>query len=119
MNQTLLRQDGVKESKTDLNTQSSTLTFKPGEAIDFGKLAKAVDTSGFTAGEIKVWATGRVETADGQILFKVSGSDQIFLLVNNEAVVKLKAAQGRRVKVIGRVQFKETPVTLVIEGVEM
>ena len=119
MNATLLRQDGVATSNTDLETQTSTLTFKPGKAIDFRKLAKAVDTAGFTVGEIRVWVTGQVEIADGQVLFKVGGSDQIFLLVDNEAVVKLKAAQGRRAKVIGRVQFKETPVTLVIESVEM
>ena len=106
-------------SKTDLDTQSSTLTFKPGKAIDFGKLAKAVDTAGFTPGEIKVWATGRIEIADGQITFKVSGSNQTFPLVNNGLAATLKAAQGKEIKVIGRVEFKETPSRLIVERFQM
>ena len=116
MNQSLLRQDGVDSSKTDLETQSSTLTFKPGRLIDFGKLAKAVDTAGFTAREIKVWVTGRVEVVGGQTLFKVSGSDLTFPLVNNELAPTLKAAQGKEVKVIGNIEFTEAPAKLVLES---
>ena len=106
-------------SKTDLDTQSSTLTFKPGKAIDFGKLAKAVDTAGFTPGEIKVWATGRIEIADGQIIFIFGGSDQTFPLTNNELAAKLEAAQGKEVKVTAKVDFKGTPAKLVIESFQM
>ena len=118
MNQSLLRQDGVDTSITDLGTQSSTLTFKPARAVDFGKLAKAVDTAGFTTSEIKVWATGQVEVADGQIIFKVGGSDQTFPLTNNELAMKLKAAQGKEVKVTGKLEFKETPARLLVESFE-
>lgn len=106
-------------SITDLGTQSSTLTFKPARAVDFGKLAKAVDTAGFTAGEIKVWVTGRVEVAGGQTLFRVSGSDQTIPLVDNEAAAKLGAAQEKEVKVIAKVEFKETPAKLLIESFQM
>ncbi len=109
----------MQTSKTDLHTQSSTLTFKPGKAIDFGELTKAVDTAGFTVGEIKVWAAGRVEVAGGQLLFRVSGSDQAFLLVDNEPATNLKAAQGKEIKVTAKVDFKETPAKLVIESFQM
>ena len=105
----------MDSSKTDRETQSSTLTFKPGRLIDFGKLAKAVDTAGFTASEIKVWVTGQVEVLATQTLLKVSGSDQTFPLVNNELAATLKAAQGKEVKVIGKLEFKETPAKLVLE----
>ncbi len=108
----------METSITDLGTQSSTLTFKPGKVIDFAKLAKTVDTAGFTAGEITVWVTGRVEVADGQTLLKVTGGDQTFTLTNNELVAKLKAAQEKEVKVIGKVEFKETPTRLVVESFE-
>ena len=95
------------------------MTFKPGKAIDFGKLAKEVDTSGFTASEIKVWATGRVEVAGGQTLFRVSGSNQAFPLVDDELTAKLKAAEGKEVKLTGKVKFKDTPAKLVVESFRM
>ncbi len=119
MNESLLRQVGVDRSKTDLATQTSTLAFKPGEAIDFGKLAKAVDTAGFTVGDIKVWATGRVEVAGGQLLFRISGSEQALLLLDNDSAAKLKDTQGKEIKVTGKVDFKNTPAKLEIESFQM
>lgn len=119
MNSYLLRQDGVQTSKTDLHTQSSTLTFKPGEAIDFGRLAEAVDTTGFTVGDMKVWATGRVEEAGGQLCFRISGSEQALLLVDNDSAAKLKDTQGKEIKVTGKVDFKNTPAKLEIESFQM
>jgi hypothetical protein len=119
VNATLLRQDGVETSTTDLDTQSSTLTFKPGTIIDFRKLANAIDAAGFTASDMTVWATGRVEVADGQTIFKVGGSDQTFPLTNNELAATLKATQGQEVKVVGKLEFKETPARLLMESFQM
>jgi hypothetical protein len=119
VNKSLLRQDGVADSNTSLETQSSTVTFKKGQAIDFGKLAKAVDTAGFKAAEIKIWATGSIVEHDGRLALKVSGSDQTFPLVENEQAAKLKAALVKEIKVVGRVEFQETPPRLLVESVEM
>lgn len=66
----------MADSNTSLDTQSSTVTFKKGKVIDFEKLAKGVDSAGFKAAEIKIWATGTVEKSDGQVVLKVSGSNQ-------------------------------------------
>lgn len=114
MNKSLLRQDGVANSDTSLETQSSTVTFKKGKAIDFGKLAKAVDSAGFKAAEIKVWAKGIVEEADGKVSLRVSGSNQILPLKGDAA--KLKA--GEEVVVVGNVEFDKKPSTLIVERVE-
>jgi hypothetical protein len=104
----------VADSNTSLETQSSTVTFKKGKVVDFGKLAKAVDSAGFKAAEIKIWAKGTVEKSDGQVVLKVSGSNQTLPLKGE--VAKLKA--GEEVTVVGNVEFDKKPPTLIVERVE-
>ena len=119
MNKSLLRQDGVADSHTSLETHSSTVTFQKGKAIDFAKVAKAVDAAGFTAGEMKIWAGGFVELVDGRVVFRVSGSNQTLPLAENEHTGKLKAALGKEIKVVGNVEFQETPPRLFVESYQM
>ena len=106
----------MEDSDTSLKTQSSTVKFKKGKEIDFSKLAQAVDKAGFKASEIKVWATGTIEQADGKPSLKVSGSNQTFSLKGEES--KLKGLSGKQVTVVGKVEFDKKPVLLVIEDVE-
>ena len=114
MNKSLLRQDGVADSNTSLDTQSSTLTFKKGKTVDFGKLAKAVDSAGFKASEIKIWARGTVEKSNGQLALKVSGSNQTIPLKGEAA----KLEPGKELRVVGNVEFDKKPPLLVVEKVE-
>lgn len=109
----------MADSNTSLDTQSSTVTFKKGNVIDFGKLAKAVDSAGFKAGEIKIWARGTVEQVDGKPSLKISGSDQILPLTNNEQAAKLKDFLGKEIKVVGKLEFDKKPPPLIVEGFEM
>lgn len=104
----------MADSNTSLDTQSSTVTFKKGKVIDFGKLGGAVDHAGFKASEIKIWVRGIVEKSDGQVVLKVSGSNQTLLLKGELA--KLKA--GEEVRVVGNVEFDKTPSTLIVERVD-
>lgn len=109
----------MADSNTSLETQSSTVIFKKGQVIDFGKLAKAVDKAGFKAGEIKIWATGSIVQLDGKLTLKVSGTNQTLPLVENEQTAKLKGPSGKEIKVVGKVEFQEKPPRLVIESFEM
>lgn len=104
----------MADSNTSLDTQSSTVTFKKGKIIDFGKLGGAVDSAGFKAAEIKIWAKGTVEKSDGQVVLKVSGSNQTLPLKGE--VAKLNA--GEEVMVVGNVDFDKKPSTLIVERVE-
>lgn len=106
----------MADSNTSLETQSSTVTFKKGKVIDFGKLGGAVDSAGFKAAEIKIWATGRVEEADGELALKVSGSNQTFPIKGNEQ--KLKGLVGKEVKVVGKLEVDKKPPSLIVESVE-
>ena len=104
----------MADSDTSLKTQSSTVTFKKGKKIDFKKLAGAVDSAGFKASEIKIWARGTVEKSGGQLVLKVSGSDQPFPLGGEVANIK----PGEEATVVGNVEFDKTPSTLIVESVE-
>lgn len=108
----------MADSNTSLETQSSTVTFKKGKVIDFQKLAKAVDSAGFKAAEIKVWARGVVEEADGKVSLRVSDSNQMLPLTNNEQAAKLKDFLGREVRVVGKLELDKRPPSLILESVE-
>ena len=114
MNKSLLRQDGVADSNTSLETQSSIVTFKKGQVVDFGKLAKAVDSAGFKASEIKIWARGTVNQSSGKFSLTVSGSNQTLPLKGKVAELKT----GEEVMVAGNVEFDKKPPTLIVERVE-
>jgi hypothetical protein len=94
------------------------VTFKKGKVVDFQKLARAVDSAGFKAAEVKVWAKGTVEPGDGRLFFKVSGSGQSFPLKKNEQTAKLKGLLGKEVRVVGKLEFEEKPLPLIVESIE-
>lgn len=119
MNKSLLRQDGVADSNTSLETQSSTVIFKKGQVIDFGKLVKAIDRAGFKAGEITIWATGSITQLGGELALKVSGSNQTFPLVENEQTAKLRVAVGKEITVVGKVELQKAPPRLAAESFQM
>lgn len=104
----------MKESKTSLETQSSTLRFKPGKPVSFTEIDQAVDRAGFKAGEITVWAKGafRVEP-DGRLVFVVSGTNQALVLADGPEAAKLKAEAGHEVGLVAKVDRKEQPPRLI------
>ncbi len=108
----------MAESNTSLESQSSTVTFKKGNIIDFKKLAQAVDRAGFKASEIRVWARGIVEEVGGKVSLRVSGSNQTFSLREKEQTTKLKSLSGKEVSVAGKLELDKGPPTLIVESLE-
>lgn len=115
MSKSLRRLDVVRDANTELDTQSSTVTFKPAQAIDFKALAAAVDKAGFKASSITIWAKGALSaTPDGGLIFTVSGSHQTFPIAEPPEAAKQKAMVGKEMPIVARVQFDDTPPRLVI-----
>ncbi|MBI4381839.1 MAG: heavy-metal-associated domain-containing protein [candidate division NC10 bacterium] len=115
MSKSLGRLDVVHDVKTDLSTQRSALTFKPGKPIDFHALADAVDKAGFTAGSITIWAKGTLSAPpDGGVIFTVSGSNQTFLVADSPEVTRLKREAGKEIPLVGKVLFTEMPPRLIL-----
>lgn len=109
----------MKESKTSLETQSSTLMFKAGKSVDFGEIDKAVDRAGFKAGEITVWAKGtpRVEP-DGRLVFIVSGTNQVLAVADSPQAATLKAEAGKEVSLVAKVDRQQQSPRLIVVGPE-
>lgn len=109
----------MQQSKTSLETQSSTLLFKPGKVIDFTQIDKAVDKAGFTASEITIWAKGtpKVEP-DGRLVFVISGTNQTLPVADGEEAAKLKAQAGKEITLVAKVDRKQQPPRLVLVGPE-
>lgn len=116
MSKSLGRLDVVRDVKTELKTQSSTVTFKPGQPIDFRALADAVDRAGFKAGTITIWAKGTLNVLpDGRASFTVSGTNQTFPLADSPQLAGLRSEAGKEISLVAAVQFQETPPRLVLD----
>ncbi len=117
MSKSLGRLDAVQNAKADLTTQTATVTFKPGNPVDFSALAQAVDKAGFKAGSITIWAKGAPNlTADGKLAFTLTGTNQTFPVADGQQAAALKSQLGKEVPLVARVQFDQTPATLVLEA---
>jgi hypothetical protein len=114
VSKSLGRLDVVRDAKTELKTQSSTVTFKPGKPIDFQALADAVDKAGFKAGAITIWAKGALNVSDGRATFTVSGTNQTFPVVDSPQLAGLKGDQEKEIAIVAKVQFQESPPRLVL-----
>ncbi len=115
MSKSLGRLDAVRDVTTSLQTQSSTVTFKPGKPIDFKALAAAVDKAGFKAGTITIWAKGTLSVQpDGRATFTVSGANQSFPIADSPDLTQLKGQAGTEIAIVAKVLFTETPPRLVL-----
>ncbi len=114
MSKSLGRLDVVRDAKTELKTQSSTVTFKPEKPIDFQVLADAVDKAGFKAGAITIWAKGTLNVSDGRATFTVSGTNQTFPVADSPQLTDLKREAGKEISIVAKVLFSETPPRLLL-----
>ncbi len=103
--------------ETSIQTQTSTVTFKRGKPVDFKALAAAIDKAGFKAGEMTIWATGRLaETPDRKLTFTSSGTGQTFALAGTPQRAALKGKIGQEVSLMAKVEFENTPPQLIVES---
>jgi len=93
------------------------VVFRPGRPVDFDAIIKAIDDAGFPAQAIRVVATGWVVDTQGQVAFKVSGTDQVFPV--GEGGQYLQAVHvkgsGQLVRVTATVDLK-APHAWVVQG---
>lgn len=89
--------DEIEGVNTNLKSGFVEVFLKDGKAIDINRLNNAVKESGFTPGDIKVTATGEFTESSGNPAIKVSGSDQIFLLVGSKSHEKEEFLSEERI----------------------
>ncbi len=69
---------GVDSVKVTLNEGRALILLKPGNSVRLADIRRAVEEQGFTPKDAKVKAIGDLNGADGRLEFKVSGSDEVF-----------------------------------------
>jgi hypothetical protein len=108
----------VQKSETDWQTAITVVTFKPRAQVDPLKLDKAMDAAGFGIAELKLVARGTPAEEGGGPAFKVSGSEQLFLVAAGQE--QLQGVAGKEVTVTAKVDLQAggPPFTLAIEKVE-
>jgi hypothetical protein len=105
----------VDASSILLDKKAGTITFqaKPGRLIDLDRLHESIwatrlgDGTGMILKDLIVTAAGEVAMVNGDVILKVAGSEQQFVLDDDANLRKIREALGRGEKVIsvtGRVQ---------------
>lgn len=87
-------------------------TLAPEQELEPERLRKAVVKAGFTPRDIEIMAVGEITRQDGQLSLKVTGSGQLFRLVENEQLAQLKQienVEGKVVTVVGKVLEEKKP----------
>ena len=91
--------DEVKDASSNLKTGIVDIYLKENEEINIDRLNKAIHESGFTPGNIKIKATGKLDNYKLENkeypAIKVSGSDQVFLLTLKPDHVKEEFLSGK------------------------
>lgn len=121
----------VEDAKASLKTGIVQIKVRNGKAVDTDRLNKAVKESGFTPGDIEITATGSLTEKDGHPALKVTGSDQVFLLVgghkhdkeellSKEKIDEIKAAtENGAITITGHVYtHTDFPTALSVDSFE-
>ncbi len=112
--------EGVGEVEINVATGVATLGSKKEKSIDVETLEAAVSRAGFTPRDVTVTAVGQISTADGTLVFHVSGADVQFLVKEDDASRNMTGSEGR-FRVTGRLVrenpkgHRAHPYTLVVE----
>ncbi len=98
-----------------LEKAEATFNLKPDTELKPVVLRKAVLDAGFTPREIFITVGGKLKEKDGQLSFQPMGSNQIFSLVKNAELTKLKSEELKEVGLVARVVGEKSPLFLEIQ----
>lgn len=82
---------------------------EPGESFDPTELRGAVTSAGFTPGDIRLVATGKLIREGGELRLQMAGPLPLIVLAGGEKIVELRDGEqnGRRIRIEGRLQRGE------------
>ena len=109
----LKKVDGVQGVEIDLNTGAAVVALKNGQAPDLAQFRNAVKKAGFTAGEIKITAVGKIVFTKNQALLKLSDSGKEYVLFEKDGAGAETLTVNTRQKLMG---FAEKGVVLSMTG---
>ena len=89
---------------------------KPEKALQPEVLRKVVVDAGFTPRDIFITVRGKLAEKDGKPAFQPMGSSQVFSLVENAELTKLKGEGLKEVSLVAKVIGKKRPYSLEIQN---
>jgi len=93
---------GVEGARADLAKGYAEFTFKKGTVLDLDRIATAVKDGGLTLEKVHVTARGHIVNQRGRKALKVSGTDQVLLLLEGPRTGSPET--GATVTVTGQVE---------------
>ena len=102
----LKKVEGVEKLEVMVDEGTAKITVKKGSSLSIEEVEKAVKDGGFTSGDISITVTGRLVERDGRTVLAMPGSEEIFLMEQNEQLQKLEKTlngKDKRVKLTGKV----------------
>lgn len=95
---------GVESVDVSLAKGLATVKMKPGNTTTLGQLQQAITKNGFTVKDSQATVLGRVEVANEKVQLKVSGSNEVLLLVpESQASREANSFNGKVVIVTGTI----------------
>ena len=88
---------------------------KPGKELRPEVLRKVVVDAGFTPRDILITSRGKLVDKDGKLAFQPMGSTQVFSLVENAELTKLKGEGLKEVGLVAQVIGEKSPYSLEIQ----
>lgn len=109
MEKALRRLDGVGNAKVDLKEGYATVLPEPEKSFDPTELRGAITSVGFTPGDIRLAATGKLIREGGELRLQMAGPLSLIVLTGGEKIAELRDGEqnGRRIRIEGRFQRGE------------
>jgi len=93
----------------------ATFSLKPGKELQPEILRKAVVDAGFTPRDIFITVRGMLTQQNGKPAFQPTGSGQVFSLMENAELTKLKSEGLKEAGVAAKVVGDKPPLSLEIQ----
>lgn len=108
----------MENVNVSLEKAQATFSLKPGKKVEPQVLRQAVVDAGFTPRDIFVTVRGKLKEVDGKFVFQPVGLEQLFQLVENPELKKLKGEDLKEVGLVAKVIGEKPPLSLEIQQYE-
>jgi len=99
-----------------LKKAQATFGLKTGKELRPDILRKTVVDAGFAPRDIFITVRGMLKEKDGKLAFQHGGSGQVFSLVENEELTKLKAEGLKEISLVAKVVGEKSSFLLEIQN---
>ncbi len=105
----------MQNVNVSIEKAEATFELEPGKELQPDVLRKVVLDAGFTPRDIFITVRGKLKEQDGKPAFTPMASSQVFSLVKNAELTKLKSEGLKEAGVVAKVIGEKPPLSLQIQ----